>query len=78
MFRLRRKRRDVNLDGRQLREIMQKELVEYIKQEDLQHYLDKIESDKEQKKTWDGWSLRKRMKVLRYVAKKEGGKHGKG
>lgn len=79
MLRLKRKTKNKGqgVDERRLNEILQEELHDYIKQEDLQWYLDRIERDKKKKAVWGSLSMRKKIKVLRYVSKKEGGKHAK-
>lgn len=78
MFRLRRKKKESTAEIKRLREIMHEELSQYIKQENLREYLDKIEKDKDRKKAWDSLPMRKKNKVLRYVVEQKGVKHGKG
>ncbi len=56
-----------------VREIIQSELQTYIKQNQLEGYLRKIESDKRKKEIWDGLSNHKKLQFLRYLESKRGG-----
>ena len=62
-----------NLDSDEVKNIVQQELEPYLKREDVQSYLNKIEHDKEKKKIWDGLSNQTRLKLLRYAASKKNG-----
>ncbi len=78
LFGLRKKKQDKNpVTEKGLREILDRELHDYIKQADLQGYIEKIEHDKRKKQIWDSLSPRKKMKLLKYVAERKGGKNDK-
>lgn len=61
----------------QVRDMIHDELQNYIKREDLEKQLDKIERDKEKRKLWNSLSDRKKIKLLRFVEGKKGVSHGK-
>lgn len=64
-------------DETSIRAILNQQLEPYMKQEDVQKYLRKIEADKEKKRVWDSLSTRKKIKLLRYVSGKKEGIGGK-
>jgi hypothetical protein len=69
----RRKKKDKELvTEKGLRDILGQELRDYIKQADLQGYIDSIERDRRKKQIWDSLSPRKKLKFLRYLAEKKG------
>ena len=77
MFRLRRKSKNKPVDEKRLVEILNQELNSYIRQENLQAYLDTIERDKKKKELWDSLSSHKKLKLLRYALEKRGDIHAK-
>lgn len=77
LLRLRRKKKKIKLDDKEMQVLVKKELEPYLKRDDLQGYLDKIQKDEEKKKIWDKLSSRKKLKLLRYVLAKKGVQHGK-
>ena len=79
-FRVRPRRQKVKvakLDKKELEVAIQQELAPYIKREELLEYLKKIEQDEKKKKLWDSLPVRKKIKLLRYLAEKKGVKDGK-
>lgn len=76
MFRLKKKQKRP-LNEPEIHALVQKELDGYIKREDLQDYLKKIERDEKKKRIWDGLSTRKKIKLLKYALSRKGGKDGK-
>lgn len=78
-LRLRKRQKDKGkpLSEKGLREIMAEELAAYIKREELQGYLEKIERDKRKKRIWDSMSPYTKIKLLRYVLKQKGAAYGK-
>lgn len=79
MFRLRPKRKDKGkaMPDKRLGEILRGELGAYVKREELQEYLERIERDKKKKELWDSLPMSKKVKVLRYALTKKGEEHGK-
>jgi len=71
-FRIRRKKKKVGLEKKDVNTIIQQELAPYMKLEELQEYLRTIERDRKKKELWDSLSMRKKIKLLRYVAEKKG------
>ncbi len=65
------------VDEKQLNETVQRELNKYLKQEDVQEYLEKIKGDERRRKTWESLSRGKKLKLLRYLSEKRGINHGK-
>jgi predicted nucleic acid-binding protein len=57
--------------------LVQQELQGYIKRENLQEYIDKIQRDREKKKIWDGMSTRQKLMLVRHIAQKRGLKDAK-
>jgi hypothetical protein len=55
-----------------IQDLLNQELQGYIKREDLQRYLDKIQHDKETKRLWDMMSIHQKIKLLRHIASKRG------
>ena len=53
------------------------ELTPYMTREELQEYLANIKNDERKKRLWDSLSIKKKIKLLRYMAEKKGGKDGK-
>lgn len=76
LFKFRKKKRKIELDEESISALIKKELEPYIKREDIQKHLLDIEKDELKKKIWDGLSTRKKLKLLRYLAKR-GDKHDK-
>jgi hypothetical protein len=74
---LRRKKDDKPLNRKQVDTVLQDALAPYIKREELQGYLRKIEKDKKAKAKWDGLSDRTKIRLLRYLANKKEEQHGK-
>lgn len=70
---LRKKKKKIKLDDKELQALIHKELEPYIKRDELQEYLAKIQGDEAKKKIWDNLSTRKKIKLLRYVLAKRGG-----
>jgi hypothetical protein len=66
------KRGDEGLKG-----ILSHELEPYLKRDDVQKYLRKIQSDAHKKEVWEGLSSYTKLKLLRYVAEKKGDERGK-
>jgi hypothetical protein len=50
---------------------LQDALSPYIKREELEGYLKKIEKDKRKKALWDGLSNQKKIRLLRYLASRK-------
>ena len=71
-FRIRRKKKSVGLEKKDVNTIIQQELAPYMKLEELQEYLRTIERDRKKKELWDSMSMRKKIKLLRYVAERKG------
>lgn len=71
-FRLRRKKKQMGIEKKDVNIIIQQELAPYMKLEELQEYLRTIERDRKKKELWDSLSMRKKIKLLRYVAAKKG------
>lgn len=77
MFRVKRKKKDKVVDEKRLGEIIKGELNDYIKREELQGYLERIERDKAKKKLWESLPAQKKLRLLRYALAKKGEQHGK-
>lgn len=76
MFRLRRKKKEkVGLEEKDVALILHRELAPYITRDELKEYLEKIKSDEKRQRLWDSLSMRQKIRVLRYVSEKKGGKH---
>jgi len=73
----RKKKEKVGLEEKDVANIIQKELAPYMTREELKEYLQKINEDEKKKKLWDSLSVRKRIKLLKYVAEKKGMQDGK-
>ena len=71
-FRIRRKKKSVGIEKKDVNTIIQQELAPYMKLEELQEYLRTIERDRKKKELWDSMSMRKKIKLLRYVAERKG------
>lgn len=71
-FRIRRKKKQMGIEKKDVSTIIQQELAPYMKLEELQEYLRTIERDRKKKELWDSLSMRKKIKLLRYVAAKKG------
>lgn len=71
-FRIRRKKKQMGIEKKDVNIIIQQELAPYMKLEELQEYLRTIERDRKKKELWDSLSMRKKIKVLRYLAAKKG------
>ena len=76
-MKLRRKGKTKVLDEKKVSKIIEQELSVYVKQDELREYLANIEKDKKKKELWDSMTIRKKIKVLRYVLTKKGVQHGK-
>lgn len=76
-FRIRRKKKKMGLEKKDVNTIIQQELAPYMKLEELQEYLRTIERDRKKKELWDSLSMRKKIKLLKYVAEKKGVSDGK-
>ncbi len=72
-----RQKKEKAVPEKRLGELIRDELTSYIKREDLQEYLDRIERDKRKKELWDALPAHKKLKLLRYALEKKGGKRGK-
>lgn len=75
-FRLRKKQK-AKVDEKRLHDAIQQELSGYLKEEELQKYLEKIKRDERRRQIWDSMSSRRKIKLLRYVLEKKGASHGK-
>lgn len=76
MFLFRRKKRGGGIDEKQLSKVIEQELSDYIKREELGQYLKNIEKDKKKKQLWDSLPARKKIKLLRYALEKKGVEYG--
>lgn len=79
-FKIRPRRQKAKADKvkkKEMEAIIQQELAPYMKREELLEYLRKIEQDEKRKKLWDSLSMRKKIKVLKYIVEKKGVKDGK-
>lgn len=76
-MRLRRKNKVKAVDEKRLGRIIAQELNGYVKREELQEYLSRIERDKNKKELWDSLPARKRIKLLRHALEKKGAQYGK-
>ena len=76
-MKLRHKDKLKETDEKRLNKIIEQKLDAYVKQDDLREYLANIERDKKKKAVWDSMTIRKKIKVLRYVLAKKGVQHGK-
>jgi hypothetical protein len=63
-------------DKLEMVDIIQQELTPYIKREELQEYLAKIEKDEKKKQLWASLSTKRKIKLLKYVLG-ERREHGK-
>ena len=76
-FRLGRKNKQtVTVDKKQVEAIITKELEPYLKLEDVKAYLDGIKKDEAKRRLWNSLSLRKKIRLLKYVAQKKGVQRG--
>lgn len=73
----RKKAKAAKVNKKEMEVVIHQELAPYMKREELIEYLRKIEQDKKKKKLWDSLSLRKKIKLLKYVAEKKGVADGK-
>jgi hypothetical protein len=71
-FRLK-KKQSSKAENDNIRSVVQDELTPYLKREDVQAYIKKIERDKNRKRIWDRLSDMQKLKLLRYVTNKRGG-----
>lgn len=76
-MRLRRKKKQPKADMTGIQSLVQKELEEYTKREDVQEHLKTIQRDERRRKLWNSLSPRKKIKLLRYVVAKKGERDGK-
>ncbi len=76
-MRLRRKKKQPKVDMTGIQSLVQKELEEYTKREDVQEHLKAIQRDERRRKLWNSLSPRKKIKLLRYVVAKKGEQDGK-
>lgn len=76
-MKLRRKKQEPVVDPEAVRLIKQ-DLDEATSEENIQQILAKIEADKKKREAWNRLSNTKKLKLLRYVAKRKGAsRHGK-
>ena len=75
-FKLRKKKKKAGIETKDVNTIIQQELVPYMKREEVLEYLRKMEKDKKKKELWDSLSVRKKVAILKYVARKKGEKSG--
>ena len=66
----------VTVDKKQVEAIVAKELEPYLKLEDVKAYLDGIKKDEAKRRLWNSLSLRKKIRLLKYVAQKKGVQRG--
>ena len=66
----------VTVDKKQVEAIIAKELEPYLKLEDVKAYLDGIKKDEAKRRLWNSLSLRKKIRLLKYVAQKKGVQRG--
>lgn len=79
-LKVRPRKRKAELDKKgkmEIEDIVQQELSPYIKREELQEYLAKIEKDEKKKQLWASLSTRRKIKVLKYASGKKEELHGK-
>ena len=73
MFHFRKKQKPQSkITEESVQQLIHKELDGYIKRDEVQDYLRKINSDKERKAIWNGLSDTKRLQVLKYLERKRG------
>jgi glucan phosphorylase len=60
-----------------VKDMIHEELQSYIKRDDLEKQLEKIERDKEKRRLWNSLSARKKLRLLRYLEGKKEASHGK-
>lgn len=76
-LKLRRKKKQPEVDMAGIQSLVQKELEEYTKREDVQEHLKAIQRDEKRRKLWSSLSPRRKIKLLRYVVAKKGERGGK-
>lgn len=63
-----------NLEAKQQEEALQRALSPYLKREDLIKVLNSIRSEEKKRELWNNLSPRTRIKLIRYLINKQGGK----